>query len=893
MAATLARMPQWLVRLLGVPRTEKPNEKLKAEIEAPLEESEREYQLSAMTPIDTRLAARHNFGSIERVDEDYRDRLSFLGETSWRVFCHALRTFAWHKRTYLAVSAILALGIGMSVAMFSLVDAVLLRPLPFPRQESLYVVWKADPLAGDHVEEMAYPELRDLQSGVRGFEYVALTPPSLYGNARVLQMEDADPVQLEAAPVSHDYFRVLGVSPVLGRDFASSDEQVGAPPVVVISDRVWRNHLGADVNIVGQMIRLNGQGHTVIGVMAPGVEFPRGANLWVPLGVERRVVESRTATFLHAIARARAGYTQERLENEVNALFRRLAAEYPEAYSPTQHGVVMPLVEYWTGSARVQLLIMLGASLLLLLASCITAGNLLLSRTLSRRYEVATRLALGAQRGQILGQLAAEGIVVATVAAVGGLGIGHLAIRFLVGWAPRDIPRLPEASLDLNSFCFAAGTAGLAAMVCSLVPGWSATRIPLDSVLREGGIRSSMSRRTGKAADMFILAQGATTVVLLAVAVLLVLSYRSMISETGFANRDTVTMEVQRRGPGLFPGQSFDKESRHAFYSRLLDRARGAPGVSSAAAILMRPLEGLIGWDRPYQFGFEAGNQDDRTLPKANYEVATPGYFETVGTPLLEGRDFDEHDSEDAEPVAIISRTLADRIRVAGHRALGHPIRIGPRSAQWRRIVGICSDARYRHLSRRGADIFVPYLQATPVTKYVVVRGTQSANEISALVRRALKEIDPTQAVGNVATIGELIDRDTAPHRFNIIVLLWFGICAAALAAAGVVSVTAERVATQKQEIAIRSALGAQPHQLVRDIVSRTLRFALIGQILGALAVASLSMIGSELLYGISAYNPAVLISVIVFLFIVSLGAASWPAWIAASDDPKTSLHVN
>ena len=287
------------------------------------------------------------------------------------------------------VIAILALGIGMSVAIFSLVDAVLLRPLPFPKQESIQVIWKMDPLAGSHVEELAYPELRDLQEGISDFEYVAMMPTSLYGYARVLQTGKSDPVQIESTPVSHDFFRVLGVSPVFGRDFASSDEQVGAPPVVIVSDRVW-HELGADPKIVGRIIRLNGQGYTVIGVMAAGVEFPRGAGLWFPLGVDRAVVGRRGATFLQAIARTKPSVSQEHITSEVNAVFRRVAKDHPEAYTRSQRGVVTPLVEYWTGSARVHLWIMLGASLLFLIASIISASNLLLTRALQRGYEIAT-----------------------------------------------------------------------------------------------------------------------------------------------------------------------------------------------------------------------------------------------------------------------------------------------------------------------------------------------------------------------------------------------------------------------------------------------------------------------------------------------------------------------
>jgi putative ABC transport system permease protein len=806
----------------------------------------------------------------------------------------AIRTLLRNKAGYLAAAAILALGIGMSVAMFSLVDAVLLRPLPFPKQESIQVIWKVDPLAGSHVEELAYPELRDLQESISDVESVAVMPTSLYGYARVLQIAKAEPVQIESTPVSHDFFRVLGVSPVLGRDFTSADERVGAPPVVILSDRVWRNQLGAEPKIVGRMIRLNGQGHTVIGVMSPGVEFPRGAGLWIPLGTDARVVDRRGATFLQAIARTKPGVSRERIAVQVDALFRRLAADHPEAYTRSQRGVVTPLVEYWTGSARLHLWIMLGASFLLLIASVISSSNLLLSRTLSRRSEIATRLALGARRSQILAQFGMEGTLVAIIAAAVGLGVAQSAIRLLVRWAPGDIPRLPEAALDLGSFCFAAGAAALAAVACTIIPGWVATRMHLESALREGGVRLSLSRREGRTKSVFILAQAAVTVMLLLLASLLVLSYRSMMSaDIGFANRDAISMDLQLRGPGLFSNQTFDAPTRRAFYTQLLDRLRQAPGVTSAAAILLRPLEGTIGWDVPYEFEFEASGKAGRVLPKINYEVVTPDYFKTVGTPLLEGRDFDEHDSEGNARVVIISEILAQRIRAAGHAPIGYRIRLGLDGPGWRRIVGVCSDARYRGITRTGADIFVPYLQAMQPTNYVVIRGTQSAGALAALVRRTSAAMDSSQAVAGVETIGELIDANSARHRFNMILLLWFGVCAALLAASGVYSVIAETMAAREREIAIKSALGAQKIRLVREMVSGTLVFVLVGETFGALMVCAFGKPASELLYGVSVRDPFVLSGVVAFLFVVSMLAALWPAWSAADGEPKASLRAS
>lgn len=773
----------------------------------------------------------------------------------------------------------------MSVAMFSLVDAVLLRPLPFPGQESIQVIWKADRQSGNQVEELAYPELGDLQQNIREFESVALMPTSLYGYAKVLQVGNTEPVQIESTPVSHDFFRVLGVEPVLGRNFTSLDEQVGAAPVVELSDRVWREQFGADPGIVGRLIRLNGIGHTVIGVMGPGVEFPRGAGLWIPLGVEKNIVERRGATFLQAIARVKPGFSYEHISDQVNALFKRLSVEHREAYSPSQEGVVTPLVEYWTGSARLHLWIMLGASLLLLVASIVSAGNLLLSRILSREAEIATRLAIGAGRGQILAQLGAEGALVAMLAVAVGLGVAESAIRLVVKWAPADIPRLTQASLDLNSFWFAAAAAILAMVGCAVLPGWAATRMHIEQALREGCGRLSISQRGVRTRGIFVLVQTAVTVMLLAMASLFLVSYRSMMSaDIGFANRDAVSMNLQLRAQG------YDANARRMFYSRLLSRLREAPGVTSAAAILTRPLEGPIGWDVSYDLGLE-GNASNRVLPKANYEVVTPGYFKAVGAALVEGRDFDEHDTQNGEPVVIISHGLAERIRKAGLNPIGYRLRLGLGARGGNKVVGVASDARYRNITQRGADLFVPYLQAAQPTNYVVLSGTRTAQELAGLVRQTLSGIDSTQAVAGVATIGELIDRNAARHRFNMILLIWFGVCAVILAAMGVYSVIAEGVTARRREIAIKTVLGARKPRLVRDMVYRALVFVVAGEMAGVGCVVLFGNLASELLYGVSSRDPKILGAVAGFLFVASLLAALCPAWIAAGRNPNVSLR--
>ena len=392
--------------------------------------------------------------------------------------------------------------------------------------------------------------------------------------------------------------------------------------------------------------------------------------------------------------------------------------------------------------------------------------------------------------------------------------------------------------------------------------------------------------------SIFILGQAAVTVTLLAMAALLALSYRLMMStNTGFTNRDTVSMNLQLRGTGAATGQGPDMKSRRLFYTNLLNRLREAPGVTSAAAVLVRPLEGTIGWDVSYEFEFEAARKNTQALPKANYEVVTPDYFKTVGTPLLQGRDFNDHDSEDREPVAIISHTLAERIRASGHTPLGYRVRLG--LGGWKKVVGVCSDARYRSVTQRGVDIFVPYLQAQQPTNYVVIRGSPGSRDLTALVRQTLAKVDPSQAVAGVATIGELIDANTARHRFNMILLLWFGICAVILAATGVYSVIAETMTEREVEMAIKTALGARRPRLVGDVVSGILGCVLIGEALGVFCAAAIGSLVSDLLYGVSPRDPIILGSLCTFLFVVSLLAAFWPAWTAAGGGMRASLRTS
>ena len=547
------------------------------------------------------------------------------------------------------------------------------------------------------------------------------------------------------------------------------------------------------------------------------------------------------------------------------------------------HLAVTPIAEYLTGSSKSQLLLSFLASLLLLLSACLSASNLFLSRALTRRREVATRMSIGASPSHILTQFAVEAFVAATIATVVGGALAAAVIRMLLHWAPADIPRIESAGLNLSALAFAAAVALLATLACGVGPALLLRKKNIETLLREGGIRTAGSRTSRRLQGLFVFSQAAVTVTILAVGLLLLLSYRAMLqADVGFANRDTLTMNLALKGPGITP------ETYRRFYANLLDRLRTAPEVTKAAGVLLRPLEGPIGWDSEYTFEFEEGRRDPNQLTKANFEVVTPQYFETVGTPLLQGRDFNEHDEALNPKVLVMNESLAKKIRTAGFEALGQRVRV---FGAWRKVVGVVADARYRGVVRTGDDVYVPFQQIDVPTNYLVLRGHAPAQELLTLVRRTLKEMDPAQAIAGEATLEQMIARNTARNRFNASILMLFAIGAIVLAAAGIHSVIREALAVRAKEIAVRIALGAGRKSLVAETTQSTLFWVATGEIAGLAGAIFIARAASDLLYGVSPTDPAVASSVVGFVFAVAAVSAFIPAWIATGQDPMECLQ--
>ncbi|MBM3783351.1 MAG: FtsX-like permease family protein [Acidobacteria bacterium] len=726
---------------------------------------------------------------------------------------------------------------------------------------------------------MAYPELEDLRTNIPEAEAVALFPAAPYGNGRILQHGSNEPVQLEACPASPDFFRVMGIQPAMGRGFAPEDSAKGAARVAVLADWAWRAHFNASPDVVGRPVRLNGRDHTVIGVMPPEFDFPRGVGLWVNLPASSQ----RPMTWLQAVVRLRPGVPAGRLHAAADRTFRMQAADFPKQYSPTQRAVVTPLDEFLVGPSKAQLLLSLAASILLLFSACASAGNLFLSRALARRRELAVRASLGATRGQLLAQCWMEAAVAAGIATVAGAGLAAVVARALAAWAPAGIPRVDAAGWNPTVLAAAAVAALAATAACAAGPMLQLRTRSLESLLRSGGPRAAGSRSGSRLQKLFVLAQAALTVTILAACALLYLSNRAILrTDAGVANRDAMTVNLGLRGPKLNP--ALYRET----YARILERLRSSAGVRAAAGVLLRPLEGPIGWDTEYTYEFEGGQRDPNRILKANFEVVTPGYFDAVGTPMLGGRDFSERDSAETAKVVIISQSVARRFREAGLDPLGQRMRVFDDT---RTVTGVVADVRFRGMRQPGHDVYVPYRQVNVPTNYLVIAGSAPPAELLALVRKTVKEIAPDQAVAGEATLGQLIDRNTASDRFLLRILAVFAIGAILLVAAGIHSVTREFVTARAKEIAIRMALGATRGRLARDTARRLLFVVGAGSALGAASGFALGSAAKAVLFEVLPGNPAVLGGAACLVMGIAAFSAFVPAWAAAGRDPREELH--
>jgi putative ABC transport system permease protein len=792
---------------------------------------------------------------------------------------YGLRTLRSTPAFTLAAVLTLALGMGATTAIFSVVERVLLRPLPFEDAGRLVVLRQAPP-SGGHVFEWSYPDYADLRRETRSFEDLAVVP---YSVSRFV-WTGADPAPARGALVSGNLFSVLGVRPAIGRAFLPDEDRRGAEKVVVIGDGLWRRRFGADPAVVGRIVTLNAESYRVVGVLPPGFEYPARTELWVPVvAAVDSLAEARQVGFLDVVGRIRPGVTPAAATADAQTVLDRLS----ELYRPSTPRAIVtatPLAEDLLGDVRPALLVLLAAAGLVLLIACANVANLLLARASVRRAEMAVRTALGASRSRLVQQLLAESLLLAGMGAVLGVVVGFTGLDLLLAVVPPDLPRIEGVGLDPWVLAFCGGVTLAAAVAFGLLPALrsSGSTSGLDAASRR------LASSGGRLARGLVVGEIALAALVLVGSGLLIRSLSRLQSvDLGFDRESTLSIEV------FLPEARYAEPAAvRAFYDRLVERAAALPGVTRAAGVLVRPLQGPDGFD--YPFSIEGRSADEQaTYPLLNYEAITPDYFSASGIPLLSGRPFQASDDEDAPGVVIVSRGLARRFW-PGADPIGRRIKWGPPDgpAPWLTIVGVAGDARYRALQSPTLDVYVPYRQSPWGLNHLIVRAAGDPAALAGALAREARAIDPGVATLDAATARELVDSALRRPRFNTLLLGFFAAAALALAGVGIYGVTSYAAARRTREMGIRMALGAGPGQVRRLVIGQALRAGAVGIAIGLAAALAGTRLLSGLLFEVRPADPLTFAAVPIFLALVAALAGWVPARRAAKLAPTAALRA-
>jgi putative ABC transport system permease protein len=799
-----------------------------------------------------------------------------------------LRMLLKHKGFTATAVLTLALGIGAVTAIFSVVHNVLLRPLPFAEQERLVTLWKRDTATSNPFVELSMAEVRDWRQQSQSFTDLSVMPTTVYGYGYVLTGR-GEAVQLESSKVSGGFFSILGAQPALGRVFNESDDQLNGPKVAILSDRIWRERFGSDPNIIGQSVTLTEQGYTVVGVMPAKFEFPKGADLWIPIKTTStaRSTESYGATYLQAVGRLKPGVGLAQAEAEMNTIVARIATAHPETDAAGHRIVITPLAHHLFGDARPALWLLLAATGMLLLIATANIANLSLARATARRREFAVRAALGAGRSRLVRQLLTESSVLALAGGVGGVALSSWLIKLLSWAAPADIPRIEDVGLNPTVLAFSLVCTIVTAVLCGLLPATSASRFNINQTLSEGGVKMSGERAGTRTRRLLVIAEVALTVTLLIGAALIFRSFVNLSRvNLGFDPSNTLTMHLRLQG------SKFGKpEQRREFFRQLIERLEALPGVEAASAVLIRPMEGPVGWDTPFML--EGQSEPERLKNRVpNFEAVTPHYFRTFKIPIKAGREFNEFDTNQSVPAVIINETMAKSMFAPGVDPLGKRIKLDFHDAPWLTIVGIAGDARYRELQDVRFDLYIPLEQwGNAFVNHFAVRATTDPAATLAAVRREVAALDPMQAVTRVATMDQLVAANLARPRFSAALLNWLSGLALLMAVIGIYGVLAYSVAQRTGEFGVRLALGARASDILRLVIGQGMRLVAIGLALGLMASFALTRLIANLLFGVSATDPLSFVGIAVALLLVALLSCWLPARRATKLDPLVALR--
>ena len=783
----------------------------------------------------------------------------------------------------------LALGIGANTAIFSVVNAVLLKPLPFPNSDALMRVYEKDQRRGLLRGAYSYPNFFDLREQNHVFEHVAA-----YHDGDFIMTGRGEPVRISGGVVTADLFSVLGTAPVLGRTFLpNEDKPTETGRVVVLSERLFASRFNSDASVLNKQITLDGKQYTVVGVMPHAFEFPiqnEPLDLWTTIADDAAgdspVTAQRGAHFLRVIARLKPGVTESQAQAEADTIAARLEQQYPD--ENTHKGIhVESALKALVGDIRPALLILLGAVACVLLIACANVANLLLARAMTRHKEMAVRSALGASRLRVVRQLLTESVLLSLAGGVLGLILAVWWSDLLIALGKKDIPRAIQIGLDWRVLGFTLGVSVLTGLVFGLVPALHLSKTQLTESLKEGRGAGAGARKN-RVRGVLVVAELAIAVVLLVGAGLLIQSlWRLQHVNPGLQPENILTFNLS------LPDVRYPSEKQVRFYRDLIVRMRSLPGVQSASAVMPLPLSG----DRfSISFQIEGRPVAPKDEPSADLFIAETNYFRTMGIPIIKGRDFEDRDQHTSTPVIIITEQFA-RQYFPGEDPVGK--RIHPGISTWdnedstmREIIGVAGDVRNRALNTEPKPAYYMPQSQLPFTQLIaVVKSTNDPRALTGSLTREVRAMDPELPVFSVKTMEEYISSSVAAPRFNTTLLSIFAAVALVLTIIGLYGVMSYSVAQRTNEIGIRMALGAQTRDVLGLIVKDGMKLVLLGLVLGISGALVLTRLLSSLLFGVTTRDPATFVAIAALLSFVAILACYIPAWRATRVDPLEALR--
>jgi putative ABC transport system permease protein len=769
----------------------------------------------------------------------------------------------------------LALGIGATTAMFSVVNGVLLRPFPYHEPDRLVFVNEIVPQYGRF--SVAPATFLDWRKQNAVFEQIAAFTA---GSATLA--DAGGPERVANGAVSWDVFDLLQVRPARGRGFRADEDAPGRNNVVVLSHGMWQRRFGGDPNILGRTIRLNGSPSTVIGVMPAEFYFPsRQAEFWSPIAINP-VNASRGAHFLGVVARLKPGITLQRAHTEMKAISERLAVEYPNN-SANESAQVVALHEQVIGAVRPALLTLLAAVGAVVLIACANVANLLLVRAAARRREIAVRTALGAGRWRLVMQMLSESTVLAVAGGTIGLLLAYLAIPSIGTLSAGSIPRVDDIRIDVTVLMFVTAISLVTGLLFGLAPAWQAARSHVSEVLKEGS-RSVATSGGRWVRSGLLIAEVALSIVLLVGATLLLRSFARLTGvDPGFRAENVLAFCV------ALPRMAYPEDHhRSTFFNTLLAKLEARPEISSAGMVQTLPMRG--GYVLSFEIRGRAKPKPGEE-PSANHRVVSADYFKTLGIPLIRGRAFTNRDTEKAPMVAVIDQTFADRY-FAGSDPIGQAIDIGNGTDGFYEIVGVVGDVHHGGLDGSpNPTMYVPFNQDVFDTMWVVARTDGDPAGLAAVVRQTLREIDGTLPAFGMTPLATVVSNSIAQRRFSMLLLAGFAGVALFLAAVGLYGVVAYSVSQRTQEIGVRMAIGARHRDVIGMVIGGGMRLALVGTGIGLVAALALSRVVRTMVYGVTPLDPVSYVITSCLLLAVAVLACYVPARRATRVDPITALR--